>query len=730
MRPALRVAMQLVVVVLAAGAGAFGYAWALRATAGAQAPALLVSGLAAMLVAACGLLGLVVVHARRMRCEIRGLEQSLERTSDLHWKASEAEERLRSLLEALGDLIVRRDQHGVISYVNEAYCALAARPPEQLIGGNFALSVDHQGEIRVLCDGTRAHDQTVATAHGPRAIAWRDVTIHGEGGVQVQSVGRDVTERVIGERALASARDQADSANQAKGRFLAMVSHEIRTPLNGILGMTELLLETPLSAEQNAYATAVRASGQTLLGLIEDILDFSKIEAGRMDLDARPFRIEALVEETVELLSPRAHSKGIDIAAYVDRKLTEEVIGDAARLRQVLLNLVGNAVKFTLSGGVSVVVEPGATPDEVEFAVSDTGIGVAPEARQRIFSEFEQAERGATRRFGGSGLGLAISRRILERMGGRISFDSEPSVGSIFRFALSLPRVHPANGGSEKMPNLAGAQILVVAPNPVEASFIARRLGSWGAHARLVTDAETALRALGEAAWGALVVDRAIGGAAAIALARVEASRGMRRIVITTPAGRAEIANMIAAGYDGYLVKPVRTASLAARFLPGKGELEHDDARDLGCGRAPASSNLSRALNVLVAEDNDINALLIRAMLGKLGHHVTVATNGNDAAASWRATLDAGERFDIVFMDIDMPGCDGIEATRRIRTVEAQTALAHTPIVALTANAFAEDRETCLAAGMDGLLVKPLDRERLVQILTNFCVKASGPMAA
>src|SRR5215208_6825588 len=398
--------------------------------------AFLVASGAAML--AAGLAVWLFSRNRLLRADLRRLERRAEELADKNWELKETEERARSFLEAQGDLILRRDAAGRITYANDAFCRLADGDREVLLDSDFALPVLEQGDSALSPDGTRMHDQKIATADGARWIAWREVSVQLEGGAEIQSVGRDVTDRTEAELALAEARDQAETANRAKSRFLAMVSHEIRTPLNGILGMADLLLDTSLTPEQMTYAKAVKTSGDTLLSLIEEILDFSKIEAGRIDLDARPFPLLTLVEEVTELLAPRAQAKSLEIAAYVDDRLPEQVVGDATRLRQVLLNLAGNAIKFTEQGGVGIIVEPGLWPDEVTVRVRDTGIGIPAEQQERIFREFEQGEGGPARKFGGTGLGLAISQRIVERMGGRISVESTPGAGATFAFTVPL----------------------------------------------------------------------------------------------------------------------------------------------------------------------------------------------------------------------------------------------------------------------------------------------------
>jgi PAS domain S-box-containing protein len=716
-----------------------GFIAGVRMQKGAYDPHAYAIGAGALFAAACAVIAFMLMRKRVIRLKMRLLEARVEDLSDRNWELREAEERARSLLEAQGDLIVRRDAAGNITYANDAFCALAGKERKALIGNAAPLSILDQSPFTVLADGTRVHDQRIANhanrGGGARWIAWREVAVRGESGTEVQSVGRDVTDRVEAERAFETARDQAEAANRAKSRFLAMVSHEIRTPLNGILGMADLLLETPLTPEQTTYATAAKTSGETLLSLIEEVLDFSKIEAGRLDLDAQPFALGVLVEETVELLAPRAQAKGIEIACLVDERLPARIVGDSARLRQVLLNLAGNAIKFTEAGGVTVLVEPGGHDGEIQFLVRDTGIGLKPDDQQRIFLDFEQADGSSTRKFGGTGLGLAISKRIVERMDGRIAVASAPGAGATFSFTVPLAAsLSDATASGFSPPDLHDTGVLIVAAAKIEASLLARRLSGWGAETCCVDSCAAAdtQRAGTERRWDTMLVDFPL-ALQMIADDGLAARDVPRRIVLIRPSERHHLPALKAAGFHGYLVKPVRAASLAARLTTGD-TFDHALAEAAAENNAISSataadgSSASRRLSILVAEDNEINALLVRALLVRLGHRPTMAGNGQAAVQAWAAARAGGTPFDLVLMDVQMPVMDGLEAARQIRVAETASGETPTRIVALTANAFAEDRQACLAAGMDGLLVKPLDRERLREALDAAAGRA--PLAA
>jgi PAS domain S-box-containing protein len=708
-----------VVTTLSIISGGLGFLAGARMQDGTYNPHAYAIGAGALFAAAMAVIAFLLVRRRIHKHKLRALEAHVEELSDRNWELREAEERTRSLLEAQGDLIVRRDSERRITYANDAFCTLADKKREALIGAVVELTVLERGEVSVLSDGTRVHDQKIANGqnsdkHGARWIAWREVAVRGERGNEVQGVGRDVTDRVEAERALEAARDQSETANRAKSRFLAMVSHEIRTPLNGILGMADLLLDTPLTPEQVTYAKAAKTSGETLLSLIEEVLDFSKIEAGKLDLEVQPFALAMMVEETVELLAPRAQAKGIEIASFIDERLPAHVMGDATRLRQVLLNLAGNAIKFTEQGGVSVIVEPGEQENEIRFQVRDTGIGLAPQDQQRIFLDFEQADGSSTRKFGGTGLGLAISKRIVERMDGHIAIESEPGAGSTFSFAVRLLPA-PADEAADEFvaPDLTDTATMIVAATETAASLLARRLGHWGAKTYTVIDRNTALAQVPDRQWDAMLIDYPL-AQKMIATSDAGKPSAAKRIVLIRPSERHELPALKAAGFTGYLVKPVRAASLAAQL---GGETKFEDPRvapETESGETvPAGSGLS----ILVAEDNEINALLARSLLVRLGHKPTVTVDGAAAVESWNTARGAGAPYDLILMDVQMPGMDGLEATRRIRAIETAEGDRHMAIVALTANAYADDREACLAAGMDALLVKPLDREKLREVL-------------
>ena len=649
----------------------------------------------------------------RLETHAHELEAEIEKLHDRVFELADGEERLRSLVEARGDIIVRRDERGRIVFANESFARLVGAARDTLAGQEYRLKVKNRQFLRVYDNGAREIDEAIESAGELRWISWVETSVATPDGVDVQRVGRDVTDRIASERALQDERARAEAASQAKSRFLATVSHEVRTPLNGIIGMADLLTDTRLSPEQATYVHALKTSGEALLALIDGILDFSKIEAGKLELAAQPLRIRALVEAVVELLAPRAQGKGIEIAASIAADVPDMVIGDEDRLRQVLMNLAGNAVKFTAEGGVGIRVAR-AADGRIACEVADTGPGIPGEALALIFREFEQADATASRRHEGTGLGLTISRRIVERMGGAIVVDSEVGRGSAFSFTLALPE---ASGRRvPALPDLASQRVMIVAQSPFEAPFLAERLVEAGASVRHFSTAAEAAAALHDAPPHILIADCALGDETARGLAVTARLAGTARtFVLLSPFERREFGSPAKAGFDGYLVKPVRAASLFARLEPSPSTtlaeaVERDALRHT---EAPQPR-----FHVLLAEDNEINALLARKVLERLAATADWAKNGAEALALATAALH-GERprYDAVLMDVRMPEMDGLAVTRRIRELETTSGLAPLRIIALTANAFPEDREAARAAGADAFLPKPFDREALRQLL-------------
>jgi signal transduction histidine kinase/DNA-binding response OmpR family regulator len=664
-------------------------------------------------------LGAVVLR-RRWRARIGALEARVEALQDDLWRLAEREEGYRGLVEAQLDIIVRRDEAGRITFANEGFARLMGRRREALIGSTLAPEVVETGAVQVQ-DGALCMDEAIESPAGLVWIAWIETRIAGaDGRVETLRAGRGVTDRVIAERGLDEARAKAEAASEAKSRFLATVNHEIRTPMNGILGMAELLLDTPLDGEQTSYVEAIETSGVALLSLIDEILDFSKIEAGKLDLSSDVFDLHALVEGVVELLAPRAQGKGIEIAGFVARGVPRMVIGDSDRLRQVLVNLAGNAVKFTEEGGVGVEVTRGVA-GSIVIQVADTGPGIAPERVPLLFEEFEQGDGSHSRRHGGTGLGLAITRRIVERMQGEIDVESEPGAGSRFRVSMPLPDADGANAPAI-LDGAAGRRILVLGRSPFEAPFMARRLAEAGADVAVAETAAEALALLAHGRVDVLIADCAFGEESVREVAaRARAAGVGRLVVLLSPFERREFGPPSAAGFDAYLVKPVRARSLAERLTAAASPAEGAAPARRAARRRIPGAPVSGPKRILLAEDNEINALLAIQALQKIGATVDWAKDGDEALALSAASLE-GRRtpYDLVLMDVRMPGLDGLEVTRRVRRTEAALGRgARLRIVALSANVLSEDRAAAEAAGLDGFLSKPLDLRRLLALVAD-----------
>ncbi|MHB2166608.1 ATP-binding protein [Alsobacter sp. R-9] len=667
-------------------------------------------------VTVCALVALVFMIRDHVRLEglVKAGEEARERLQDSIWELRENADRYRSLVEGQGDVIVRRDARGRLTYVNDAFATLVGRPAADLVGTAFTLAGSEPARAGV--DGAESFDQAFETPGGTRWIAWVQTPVRNGrgGGAEIQAVGRDVTQRRQSEAALAEARARAEAASEAKSRFLATVSHEIRTPLNGILGMTDLLAGTRLDAEQATYARAVKTSGEALLSILDEILDFSKIEAGRLDLAEEPFSPAPLLEGVVELLAPRAQGKGIEIAGLVEPGVPAQVLGDAARLRQVLMNLAGNAVKFTERGGVGVRMS--YTAGRAVFEVADTGPGIEADRLERIFDEFEQVDGSASSRHGGTGLGLAISRRLAVRMGGTLAVASHPGVGSVFRLEIPLPTLAPAEA-STPLSQWRGRRALIVSRSPFEAPYLAARLRNADVATEITPDPEDAAERLrGGHPVDLLVVDGALGEEPLRAVAAAAVAAGVaRRFVLMSPFERRTLGPPAAAGFDGYLVKPLRQGALAARLA---GEDGTPAGRMMQPQRTEAARHRLGGLAVLLAEDNDINALLATRMLERNGATVVRVHDGLAAVDHYADACRGLARLpDVVLMDVRMPRLDGHEATRRIRALEREHGRPAARVIALTANVFDDDRRSALAAGMDDAIGKPVSEQVLVDAL-------------
>ena len=651
---------------------------------------------------------------------------------------SESKNRLlATIVEQSSEAIWTKDLGGIITSWNAGATAMLGYSQGNAVGRQLAIDEPDAARdvlhLSRLAAGERfAYDTKARTESGAQIdlqVATAPLMNEANECIGTIAVARDITQNKRAEEALRQARGAAEAANHAKSSFLARMSHEIRTPMNGVLGMTELLLETGLSSVQRKYAETVQSSGKNLLAIINDVLDFSKIEAGKLELEAVDLDLRQSLEDIVDLLAERAHAKGLELACRIPSDLNTHVVGDPLRLGQILTNLAGNAIKFTQKGAVVISVTPVQQTDAkvtVRFEVTDTGQGISREAQLRIFDEFSQADGSTTRKFGGSGLGLAISRQLVEMMGGILQVKSAVGEGSTFYFSCEFDKQQHAalNPSHAKLTgSLTGLRTLILESSSVGRGILHSQVCNWGMHIRVADTPEHGIELMRQATlskqpFDLAVIDLGFSGTDTLELARaIKADETISsvRLVMLTPVGNHTIIKAArAAGINACLVKPVRQSDLYENLV-NVISTEKPHAIDVALSvvdiaMAPLAGSRGK---ILLVEDNLVNQAVALGMLQKLqGYDVVVANNGNEALDDFKQSA-----FDVILMDCHMPELDGFEATMEIRRLEQTSTRKRIPIIALTANAMAQDRQDCLNAGMDDHLAKPLSRLQMQEML-------------